>query len=141
MSRDPAERTRKLHLRIDAKVKEIFEDLAGERASRLKYSSYEREELVREPFRKALKKDFGKKASWEIAFHLLDWRDDAAFIVAITLFPERFTRAEIRARTMSMLVHAPHHVMAAAHWAECDLRDVFGLDLKLYGQDEFPDSD
>ena len=55
------------------------------------------------------------------------------------MFPERFTTTEIRLKTMSLLAHAPNHIMAAAHWAGCDLRDIFELGLKLYGPDEFPD--
>jgi hypothetical protein len=32
----------------------------------------------------------------EIAFHLTDWSSKAAFLVALHLFPERFTPEEIR---------------------------------------------
>jgi hypothetical protein len=50
----------------------------------------------------------------ELAFHIGDWNTDAAFIVALTLFPERFTRAEIEAGVDALLFHAPSHMFTAA---------------------------
>ena len=68
----------------------------------------------------------------EIAFHLSDWNWDAAFIVCLHLFPERFTAAEINAGIGLFLVHAPNHIRAACgltgtyvweNWPESDPPD------------------
>ena len=49
----------------------------------------------------------------DIAFHMADWNSDAAFVVAVHLFPERFTPEEIAAGVGLFLVHAPNHIRAA----------------------------
>lgn len=61
----------------------------------------------------------------EIAFHLTDWNCDAAFLVALHLFPERFTSEEIRAGVNLFLVHVPSHVIAAARLTGNSTDDVF----------------
>jgi len=53
----------------------------------------------------------------EIAFHLTDWISEAAFLVALHLFPDRFKSEEIREGIQAFLIHAPHHVIAAARLA------------------------
>lgn len=64
----------------------------------------------------------------KIAFHLTDWNSDAAFIVCLHLFPERFTQEEIQAGVDLFLCHVPSHVIAAArlagHPTEDSLRDA-----------------
>jgi hypothetical protein len=67
----------------------------------------------------------------DIAFHLSDWAEDAAFLIALHLFPERFTVKEIHEGVVALLIHAPNHIAAAAHLAGWPLRDVFGVGLKL----------
>ncbi|MBX7229078.1 MAG: hypothetical protein K1X48_05700 [Burkholderiaceae bacterium] len=59
----------------------------------------------------------------EIAFHMVDWETDAAFIVAFLLFPERFTEEELQAATEMFLIHVPTHVMAAARLAGYNIKD------------------
>ncbi len=58
----------------------------------------------------------------QIGFHLVDWQADAAFIVALSLYPERFTDEEIREGVLAFLLHAPSHVVEAARLAgqPCD---------------------
>ena len=51
----------------------------------------------------ALAEDFGDEVGADIGFHLADWNSDAAFIVAVHLFPERFTAEEIRDLVRSRL--------------------------------------
>jgi hypothetical protein len=58
--------------------------------------------------KKCLKK--GRK----IGFHLMDWHSDAEFILVLSLFPERFTDAEIRQGVIWFLVHAGYHIPEAA---------------------------
>lgn len=61
----------------------------------------------------------------QIAFHMVDWETDAAFIVAFLLFPERFTKEELQAATEMFLIHVPAHVMAAARLAGYKVEDIF----------------
>lgn len=61
----------------------------------------------------------------QIAFHLTDWNADAAFLVALHLFPEKFTLEEIRAGIDLFLVHVPAHVIAAARLAGNSVEDTF----------------
>ena len=63
----------------------------------------------------------------ELAFHLSDWREDAAFIVALALSPERFTAEEIEDGLTAFLVHAPNHVAAAAKLGGWPVADIFEL--------------
>lgn len=121
----------KLRRSAKRKTKEIFAEHFGERAELLDFRTADSDESVREPLRRALAKRLGDQAAWATAFHLVDWREDAAFLIAVMLFPERFTNEEIEATTNSVLVHAPHHVMAAAHWMGHELRDVFDLGIKV----------
>jgi len=53
--------------------------------------------------------------------------DDAKFITALLLFPERFSREEIRRGLADFLVHAPNHVIAAAKLYGHPVKDVFGV--------------
>jgi hypothetical protein len=64
----------------------------------------------------------------EIAFHLTDWNADAAFLVALHLFPERFTAEEIREGVQNFLIHVPHHVIAAARLGGHSVEDIFKQD-------------
>jgi len=48
-----------------------------------------------------------------IGLHMADWNSDAAFIVALHLFPERFTPDEVRAGIGLFLGHAPNHIREA----------------------------
>jgi hypothetical protein len=72
--------------------------------------------------------------SFDLAFHLSDWRADAAFLMALQLAPERFTAAEVRAGVTAFLVHAPNHLAAAAKLGGWPIEDVFGIGA-LGGED------
>ena len=88
----------------------IFAELVGERAKRLDGC------VIAEPamstIASALAEEYGEKAH-DIAFHMADWNSDAAFMVAVHLFPERFTPKEIAAGVGLFLIHAPNHIRAA----------------------------
>ena len=60
-----------------------------------------------------------------IGFHLVDWQNDAAFIVALVLFPERFTDEEIREGVDRLLVHVPAHVLEAARLGGYQTENIF----------------
>jgi hypothetical protein len=91
-------------------VAAIFAELVGERAKRLDGS------VIAEPAMSALEgalvEQYDEKAH-DIAFHMADWNSDAAFMVAVHLFPDRFTPEEIAAGVGLFLVHAPNHIRAA----------------------------
>ncbi|MES2693712.1 MAG: hypothetical protein V4773_09580 [Verrucomicrobiota bacterium] len=60
----------------------------------------------------------------ELGFHLIDWQSDAAFIVALALYPERFTDEEVREGAMSLLAHVPSHVATAARISGQTITDL-----------------
>jgi hypothetical protein len=95
---------------VRRKVSAIFTELVGDRAKRLDGS------LIAEPamsvIASALAEEYGDKAA-DIGFHMADWNFDAAFVVAVHLFPERFTPEEIAAGVGLFMVHAPNHIRAA----------------------------
>ena len=79
------------------KVAAIFTELVGARASRLSASHYLAD--VNSRITKALTKDVISDPEIlkkdEAGFHIVDWQADAAFIVALSLYPEKFTDEEI----------------------------------------------
>src|SRR4051812_7051416 len=95
---------------IDVKVAAIFRELAGKRADRLAGSRPASEAMGK--LAEGLKSDYPNAA--DIAFHLADWNSDAAFLVAVHLFPERFTNDEIAQGVRAFVIHVPNHVAAAA---------------------------
>lgn len=113
--------------RVQRKVLEIFTELAGDRAGRLDGSIVS--SAAREAVEKALVADYGPDKATKIAFHMVDWNWDAAFVVALHLFPERFTNDEIDAGIGMFLMHAPNHIRAA-----CQLTD-------RYVWENFPEDD
>lgn len=107
---------------VRQKVAAIFAELVGDRASRLDGS------VLAEPAMSTIaatfRQRYGDKKAAEIGLHMADWNSDAAFVVAVHLFPERFTSDEIEAGVGMFLVHAPNHIRAACGitghyvWAE-----------------------
>ena len=73
----------------------------------------------------ALTEAFGTDNAADIAFHMSDWNSDAAFILALHLFPERFTKEEIEDGIRDFLVHAPNHVAEAAQLIGFPVSDIF----------------
>ena len=109
----------------DAKIIAIFRELTGDRAQRLVGSRPAMEAMS--TLGDALAEDFGDEIGADIAFHLADWNSDAAFIVAVHLFPERFTAKEIRDGVRAFVIHAPNHVAAAAKLAGHPVQDIWKL--------------
>ena len=96
---------------VGQKVSAIFTELVGDRAQRLDGS------VIAEPAMSAIAaaflEQYGELKAADIGFHMADWNSDAAFVVAVHLFPERFTREEIEAGVGLFLTHAPNHIRAA----------------------------
>jgi hypothetical protein len=82
---------------------------------------------IREIIATAISSEYGQERAKEIAFHLTDWICDAAFLVALHLFPEQFTPEEVDAGVGLLLVHAPNHLAAAATLSNNPIEDVFDV--------------
>ena len=95
-----------------AKVEAIFRELVGERALRISASSLPAESVA--AIAVSYSPDMEFQRAQDIAFHLSDWAGDAAFLIALHLFPERFTTDEIQAGIGLFFVHAPYHIAEAA---------------------------
>lgn len=112
---------------VDKKVQAIFTELAGDRARMLDGCVFPAgiTSTITAALADADATTDEILHADQIAFHLTDWNSDAAFIVALHLFPERFTREEIQAAVGSLLVHVPGHVVAAARLGGYPVSDAF----------------
>jgi hypothetical protein len=110
------------HESVKRKVEAIFRELAGERARNLEATHYPIaiDNLVTESLTASHEQNPG-----EVAFHLVDWNSDAAFLVALHLFPERFEAEEVAAGVGLLLVHVPAHILAAARLGGYEATDIF----------------
>lgn len=109
----------------DEKTQDIFA-LAGERRKNL--GSHAKEVIA--TIEDAIRSEYGDKA-YDIAFHLSDWNAEAAFIVAVHLYPERFTPEEIRQGVQAVVIHAVNHLAAAGALAGYPVEDIFELGFKV----------
>jgi hypothetical protein len=118
------------HDSVRRKVETIFTELAGERTRMLDGSTFPAgiASTITAALSGADASEEQVLCADEIAFHLTDWNSDAAFIVALHLFPERFTPQEIEAAVDMFLVHVPAHVIAAARLAGHPTKDLFRED-------------
>ena len=111
------------------KAVQIFRELVGERANKLDASHYPTDINTR--ITAALIEDGGYCSTEQVVqrdgvgFHLVDWQSDAAFIVALVLFPERFTDEEIREGVDGFLVHVPAHILEAARLGGYPTKNIF----------------
>lgn len=111
------------HDSVEEKVIAIFRELVGNRAERLDGAKPSHE--ARRAFESALAVDYPPEVAADTAFHLTDWNWDAAFLVAVHLFPDRFTPEELVAGADLLLVHAPNHLAAAATLVGHPIEDIF----------------
>ena len=116
---------------IRSKVVDVFRELAGDRANNLDVPLAPSLGL----FAEALSARHDAKTAHDIAFHLCDWAWDAAFLVAVHLFPEKFTKEEVEAGVSLLIIHAPNHLAAAAKLAGSPVQDVFEVGA-LDGNDQ-----
>jgi hypothetical protein len=104
---------------LRTKVRQLFANGFGDAAIAL-------EHIAEEHLQSAVARTFGlTEASLDVAFHLSDWREDAAALLAISLAPEHFTPEEVEECLMAFLIHAPNHVLAAANLTGLPASDVF----------------
>jgi hypothetical protein len=101
---------------VRQKVNTIFHEMAGDRAEKLNWIA--KDVIAR--IKGIYKKKYGPHVASTLGMHMTDWNYDAAFIVALCLFPERFTDEEIDAGVGMFLIHAPNHIRAA-----CQITDTY----------------
>jgi hypothetical protein len=111
MSRAAAGRMAGMHDPLGKKVLGIFAELVGDRAKRLDGSTLA--EPAMSAISRAFASDYERATADAIGLHMADWNSDAAFMVAVHLFPERFTEEEIRDGVGCFLIHAPNHIREA----------------------------
>ena len=104
------------------KVQAIFREMAGERASQLRGNVNARR--ANDILGAALAEEMDPLRADQLAFNLVDWNADAAFVVAVILFPERFTEEELRAGVDMFLIHAPSHILTAARLGGYEAKDL-----------------
>ena len=74
---------------------------------------------------------YSKRKARDIVFHLLDWLNELDALHRLFLRGGRLTQNDIGETILAFLLHAPHHINAAAFL--CDLggpEDVFELGFK-----------
>jgi hypothetical protein len=104
---------------LRTKVRQLFADGFGDATVAL-------ERCAEEHLQAAVARTFElTEESLDVAFHLSDWREDAAALLAVSLAPEHFTPEEIEECLMGFLIHVPNHVLAAANLAGFPASDIF----------------
>jgi hypothetical protein len=96
---------------VHAKVLTLFSEIVAERAKRLDGTVVAAPAM--DAIASALQGSYGRDKAADIGFHMADWNWDAGFVVALHLYPERFTPAEIEAGIGMFLTHAPNHIREA----------------------------
>src|SRR5436305_8158574 len=122
------------HDSVEEKVHAIFTELVGDRAKRLKGDTPSFAAL--RAFESALAADYPPEVAADVAFHLVDWNWDAAFLVAVHLFPERFTAEELVDGADKVLIHAPNHLAAAATLVSHPIEDIFEVGVPRSAREE-----
>jgi len=108
---------------VGAKIEALFAELAGERARQLDGTVIAKK--AQDAIAAALAADYGPSKAAKIALHMTDWNSDAAFVVALCLFPERFTSEEIDAGIGLFLCHAPNHIREACRLTHTYVWETF----------------
>jgi hypothetical protein len=98
--------------RASKKAMAIFKKAFGERAAHLftGASTIQMGHTITAAFARHVRRE---KAQ-DIGFHLGDWAHDAALILALHMFPEKFSREEIRRVTDFVAAGLPYHAAALA---------------------------
>lgn len=112
---------------VDATVLSLFREMVGEKAGRLSgsHSLADVNLRITEALREEGATSEERPRLDGIGFHLTDWQEDAAFLVALCLFPERLSDEEIREGVEKLLAHAPHHILEAARLGGYPTENIF----------------
>ena len=120
----PASAKRKLDASVGGKalrtkVHLLLRKAFGPKAERLLFfdNSGEAAQAVRAAYHRRIRKE----KAVDLAFHLLDWREEGAFVIALNLFPEKFSPEEIREGILGFVCHAPYHVNGVSKALDFDI--------------------
>ena len=94
------------------KARAIFAKAFGARGDGLFESSSTA--AMTETIASAFAREMDPGKAGDIGFHLGDWASDAALLLALHMFPEKFTPTEIRHVTDYLAAGLPHHCAALA---------------------------
>jgi hypothetical protein len=104
---------------VTTKVAAISSELVDGRATRLDGSVLASQAM--DAIASALTPEYGKEKATAIGLHMADWNSNAAFVVALHLFLERFTPDEVKAGRGPVLgaCAQPHSGSLPADGAVC----------------------
>lgn len=108
---------------VRTKVHQLFVELAGARGDVFRGGVPARQ--ANNVLGQALADGMDPLKADEMAFHLVDWETDAAFLVAVMLYPDRFAAEELKAGVDMFMVHVPAHVLSAARLGGYPAKDIF----------------
>ncbi len=95
-----------------------------------------RQRAARKAIEEALAKRHGASDARDIAFHLSEWFEEAAFLVALHLDPGRFSELEIKAGVSDVLAYVLDHMWEAGRVAGVPLP---GLEDETVDRDDDED--
>jgi phosphoribosyl 1,2-cyclic phosphodiesterase len=109
-------------LAFKKKINDMFAEVVGDRAKVLDGLPHD----IRKRIQNALQATGEDvQVARDTAFHLTDINSDIAFLMAVYLFPERFTDQEIDYGIGGLIIHMPNHLFAAAKINDCPCEDIF----------------
>ncbi|MEZ5384695.1 MAG: hypothetical protein R3F13_04190 [Prosthecobacter sp.] len=108
-------------------VLSIFREAFPDRFQRLSASHFPADVITR--IREALSTDTRDESEIlkndSIGQHLVEWQRSAAFIVALTLFPEQFSDELIQEEIEFLLLDVPAHIREAARLSGFPDKNIF----------------
>ena len=107
---------------VESKIRRLLSFPGSERIERLYKSQLDD---VIHAVEESICRKYGDGNSYNIGFHLTDWNSDAAFLLALLLYPEEFSHEEIEEGIEGFLIHAPNHMASAAKLAGYPVQDIF----------------
>jgi hypothetical protein len=109
-------------------------EVLGQARFRLsKRALLQRQRAARKAIEAALRDKYGARDARDIAFHLSQWLEEAAFLVALQLDAKRFAKAEIEAGVTGVLANVLDHIWEAAR--------VAGVPLPCLDNENLDDDD
>lgn len=78
----------------------------------------------------AFKRKLGANDARELGFQMGDWGRDAARLLLLHLYPEKFSKSEVKDIVMGFVIHVPNHLAAACAVLDWPAQDVWGIFAK-----------
>jgi hypothetical protein len=112
----------------ERKAERLLKRAFGDRAKRLGWGTPGLVAMA--AIETAFKRDLGLKDAHELAFHMSDWGRDAAKLLLLHLYPEKFSKLEIDEIVRGFVIHVPNHLAAACAVLNTPAQDVWGIIAK-----------